>query len=93
MNIIKKPILTEKSLLAYKNLKHVTFEVAVNSTKTEIIKEIQSLYNVKITGANIISRLGKSKQSRTSRKLIKQADKKIVVLTISEKDEIEIFKS
>lgn len=91
--MIKNPIITEKTLVDYKNLKKVTFEVAINTTKDLARKELEELYGVKVQGVWVNNRLGKVKTNRLNRRLIKNPDRKVMVFKLSEKDEIDIFKS
>ena len=93
MNIIKRPIVTEKTIKNYKDSKKVTFEVSIDANKTNASKAIQDIYGVKVIDARVTNRLGKYKFSRLTRKLNKNKDKKIMIFTLSEKDEIDIFNS
>lgn len=93
MNLIKRPVITEKTIRNYKDSKKVTFEVSMDANKLDASKAIQEIYGVKVLDTKVVNRLGKYKFNRLSRKLNKNKDKKIMVFTLSEKDEIDIFNS
>ena len=65
-DIIKKPVLTEKSYADMAEKKY-TFEVAVNANKTEIKLAIEEIFEgVKVESVNTMRILGKMKrQGRT----------------------------
>lgn len=88
--IIKKPIVTEKTLALYKNNKKVTFEIDINSTKQTAQKELEKSFEVKVGNVRIINRLGKYKYSRYSKKISKLKDRKIAIFELKE-GKIEIF--
>ena len=93
MNLIKRPVITEKTIKNYKDFKKVTFEVSMDANKTSASKAIEEIYGVKVVDTKVVNRLGKYKFSRLTRKLNKNKDKKIMVFKLSEKDEIDIFNS
>ena len=66
-DIIKKPVLTEKS---YQDMadKKFTFQVDVRANKTEIKQALESIFEgVKVESVNTMRTIGKSKrQGRTS---------------------------
>ena len=65
-DIIKKPVLTEKSYADMADKKY-TFEVAINANKTEIKAAIEEVFEgVKVESVNTMRTLGKMKrQGRT----------------------------
>ena len=93
MNLIKRPIITEKTIGNYKEGKKVVFEVDINANKTNAAKAIEAVYGVKVLDTKVVNRLGKYKFNRRSRKMNKLQDKKIMVFKIGENDEIDIFNS
>ena len=66
-DIIKKPVLTEKSYMEMANKKY-TFEVAVDANKTEIKNAVEEIFEgVKVESVNTMRIQGKIKrQGRTS---------------------------
>ena len=66
-DIIKKPVLTEKSYADMSERKY-TFEVAIGANKTEIKQALESIFEgVKVDSVNTMRTVGKIKrQGRTS---------------------------
>ena len=60
-DIIKKPVVTEKSTDGMQALKY-TFEVDIKANKIEIKKAVEELFNVKVQDVNTIRMTGKLKR-------------------------------
>ena len=61
-DIIKKPVLTEKSYMEMANRKY-TFEVAIDANKTEIKQALESIFDgVKVESVNTMRTIGKIKR-------------------------------
>jgi large subunit ribosomal protein L23 len=88
-DIIKKPIITEKSMDDIQERKY-TFEVDIRANKTEIKKAIETIFGVKVEKVNTIKVIGKYK--RMGMHVGKRPDRKkaIVKLTPDSKG-IEFF--
>ena len=63
-DIIKKPVLTEKS---YDQMaeKCYTFEVDVHANKTEIRKAIEAVFGVKVDSVNTLRTMGRRRVKRS----------------------------
>lgn len=62
-DVIKKPIITEKSTVISENGYYV-FSVDIKSTKHMIKKAIEHIFNVKVQSVNSIVKKGKNKRFR-----------------------------
>lgn len=92
MSLIKSPVITEKSVLAYKNDNKVTFVVDLSADKINASKSLETLYGVTVEGAHVVNRLGKTKSDRRTRKTVqKTRNKKIMVFKLKKGDAIDIF--
>jgi large subunit ribosomal protein L23 len=60
-DVIKKPVLTEKSYDSIPNKKY-TFEVAIGANKTEIKKAVEEIFDVKVDKVTTLRQLGKMKR-------------------------------
>jgi large subunit ribosomal protein L23 len=60
-DIIKKPVVTEKSTDGMQALKY-TFEVDIKANKIEIKKAVEELFNVKVQDVNTIRMTGQLKR-------------------------------
>ncbi|MBN2697047.1 MAG: 50S ribosomal protein L23 [Bacilli bacterium] len=59
--IIKRPIVTEKSTKLVESRKY-TFEVDKNANKIQIKDAIEAIFNVKVTKVNVVNSLPKAKR-------------------------------
>ena len=74
-DLLRRPVVTEKSTNASES-GAVVFEVAMNSTKPEIKKAVETLFKVKVKGINTTITRGKVKRFKGKlgkRKDIKKA--------------------
>ena len=79
-DIIKKPVLTEKSYAAMSEKKY-TFEVAINANKTEIKLAIEEIFEgVKVESVNTMRTLGKIKRQGRTQGRTPEVKKAIVTL-------------
>ena len=86
-DLIKKPIVTEKSSLLSEN-NQVIFEVKVTATKLEIKKAIESIYSVKVKAVNTIRVKGKVKRFRGI--VGKRAEIKKAIVSLADGQSIDI---
>jgi len=91
MRIIKKPVITEKSLSKYADEHKVTFEVALNADKISASKSLERIFGVKLLEAKVSSRLGKTKYNRLTRRASRQSDKKIMIFKLDDASKIDLF--
>ncbi len=89
--IIKKPVVTEKSVKLYKEQNKVTFEVAHDANTVEAKKEVENVFGVKIIDAWTHSRLGKIKVNRKNNRKSRTQNKKIMIFELKKGDKIEVF--
>ena len=88
-DIIRKPIITEKSMASMAEKKY-TFIVHVDANKSQIKRAVEEVFNVKVEAVNTINGLGKTK--RMGVHVGKRADyKKAVVKLTEESNGIEFF--
>ena len=86
-DVIRKPIITEKTTMASEN-GAVVFEVAIDSNKPSIKEAVESLFDVKVKAVNTTITKGKSKRFRGM--LGKRRDVKKAYVTLEEGNTIEI---
>ena len=79
-DIIRKPVLTEKSYDAMAQKKY-TFEVAISANKTEIKNAIEEVFEgVKVESVNTMRTLGKMKRQGRTQGRTPEVKKAIVTL-------------
>ncbi len=83
--VIRRPLLTEKSTLLKETQRSLCFEVHRDATKPEIRKAVETIFNVKVEAVRIANMHGKMK--RQGRWVGRRADwkKAYVVLREGEK--------
>ncbi|MBI3380023.1 50S ribosomal protein L23 [Candidatus Gottesmanbacteria bacterium] len=89
-NIIRKPIITERSLIDAR-LGVFTFEVDKNANKHQIKEKIENLFKVhvkKITSANF---KGKKRLVGKKRTPVYQPDRKKVWVRLAKDEKIDLF--
>lgn len=93
MRLIIRPLVTEKMNSLTEKEKKYGFVVDPRANKTEIIKEIEKLYNVSVTGISTMRYAGKNKSRYTRSGFTKgrtNAYKKAIV-TLKEGDVIDFY--
>lgn len=87
--IIKRPIISEKSTLLNETNNAYAFEVAVDANKQVIRQAIEKLFSVKVEAVRTMVVHGKVK--RTGRNVIKRQNWKKAVVTLKEGQKIQFF--
>jgi large subunit ribosomal protein L23 len=87
--IVKRPLLTEKSDRLRETNNQYCFEVAVGATKLDVKAAVESLFGVKVSSVRLQNRIGKAK--RMGRFAGKRADWKKAFVTLKEGEAIELF--
>jgi large subunit ribosomal protein L23 len=62
-DVIRRPVITEKSTAASEHNK-VVFAVAPTATKSQIKAAVEALFKVKVVSVNTLNRKGKNKRFR-----------------------------
>ena len=89
LDIIKKPVITEKSMLAMDEKKY-TFEVDTRANKTLVKQAVEAAFGVEVKNVNIINVSPKFKRMGKYAGYTKKRRKAVVTLTEASK-EIELF--
>jgi large subunit ribosomal protein L23 len=84
--LIKGPVISEKSHLQKADGNKVSFRVDSSANKIEIRKAIEALFKVKVLKVNTVSVMGKSK--RLGRTEGKRSDWKKAIVTLAPGDKI-----
>lgn len=87
--IIKKPLLSEKSTWGMNEQKRYAFLVDRRADKNEIKGAIEELYKVRVETVNTQTRKGKSRRTRTG--VVEQTPTKKAVVKLHADDAIELF--
>ncbi len=87
-DIIKKPVITEKSMGMVEENKY-TFIVDMGSNKIEIRQAVEELFNVKVDKVRTMRVKGKLKRVRN--RWGKTPDRKKAIVTLKEGQKIQLF--
>lgn len=94
VEILKKPVITEKTEGQIEKYNTYTFEVDPKATKVDIVKAIESMYDVKVKKVNTMKQGGGKRQMKYTNKgvvhqrttLVKKA-----LVTLVDGDEIDFY--
>jgi large subunit ribosomal protein L23 len=78
-DIIRSPVVTEKSTLASEH-GQIVFDVAIDATKSDIKAAVEGLFSVKVKAVNTLVRKGKTKRFRNVLGVRNDTKKAIVTL-------------
>lgn len=87
--VIKKPLITEKSTIAKDDHNVVAFVVNRNANKIEIKTATEQLFNVKVDAVRTINVAGKSK--RVGRTMGKRSNWKKAYVTLQKGSSVDFF--
>ncbi len=88
-DILRRPIVTEKSAANKELANQVTFEVAPSANKIEIRQAVESIFKVKVLQVRTINFMGKRK--RVGRVLGQRSDWKKAIVTLAPGEKVEFF--
>ncbi len=91
-DVLRRPILTEKSSHQFAKLNQYVFEVATNATKSMIKEAVETIFDVKVERVNtMVMPAKRSRRARSRRVLIRRSAYKKAVITLAPGDTISIF--
>jgi large subunit ribosomal protein L23 len=91
-DVLRRPILTEKSSHQYAKLNQYVFEVANEATKSMIKEAVETLFDVKVVKVNtMIMPAKRSRRAQSRRVLVRRSMYKKAVVTLADGDTIPAF--
>jgi large subunit ribosomal protein L23 len=93
MEIIIKPVLTEKMTTQAEKLNRYAFRVERDANKLQIRKAVEDMYGVVVTDVNTINYMGKEKSRFTKSGLLSGRTNhyKKAIVTLKEGDTIDFY--
>ena len=88
-DVLKKPVLTEKSLLLQQTENKYTFDVDLNANKTEVKIDVEKMFDVKVENVTIMN--VKAKTKRMGKYVGKTNKRKKAIVKLAEGNEINLF--
>ena len=88
-DVLKKPVLTEKSLLLQQNENKYTYDVDLTANKTEVKVAVEKMLDVKVESVNIMN--VKPKTKRMGRYVGKTKRRRKAIVKLKEGYSINLF--
>lgn len=88
-DVLKKPVLTEKSMTLSAEENKYTFDVDVNANKIEIKQAIEAMFGVKVESVNVMN--VKPKKKRMGRYEGKTNRRRKAIVKLAEGESINYF--
>jgi large subunit ribosomal protein L23 len=91
LQIIRKPVVTEKSLQRANSENVYTFEVDKTADKTKIKAAIEAIYEVKVLAVNVVMRPKKKRRTGSKRLASISAKTKKALVKLADGQTIDVF--
>ena len=90
-DVIRRPLVTEKSNYQSNKLHQYSFEVTSEATRTLVKDAMETLFDVKVVRVNIINTPAKRSRRRNRRLQVRTPGIKKAIVTLAEGSTLEIF--
>ena len=91
-DVLRRPLITEKSNYLNSELHQYVFEVSNDATKNMVKEAVETLFDVNVTRVNVINVPAKRTRRARSRQLkIRRSGYKKAVVTLAPGDTIDVF--
>lgn len=91
-DVLRRPIITEKSNYLNSNLHQYIFEVTPKATKRLVKDAVETLFDVDVLTVNIINVPAKrTRRARSRRLMVRRSGYKKAIVTLAPDDTIDIF--
>ncbi len=90
--VLRRPLITEKSNFQSGKLNQYAFEVAGEATRTQVKDAVETLFDVKVESVNIINAPAKrGRRARSRRLMVRRAGYKKAIVTLQSGQTLQIF--
>lgn len=90
--ILRRPIITEKSSYQAGDLNQYAFEVSIDANKALVKEAVEALFDVDVLRVNIINVPAKrSRRWRNRRVMVRRSGYKKAIVTLAPGDRIDVF--
>lgn len=91
-DVLRRPLVTEKSSAQSGKLGQYSFEVVESATRTMVKDAVETMFDVKVERVNIINVPAKrGRRSKSRRLLVRNPSYKKAIVTLAEGQTLEIF--
>lgn len=90
--VLRRPLVTEKTNYQVNSLHQYVFEVDGNSTRTMVKDAVEQIFDVKVLKVNIVNVPAKrTRRARSRRLAVRNPGYKKAIVTLAPEDSIAIF--
>lgn len=91
-DVLRRPLVTEKSNYQVGKLHQYVFEVANNATRSQVKDAVETIFKVKVLRVNVMNMPAKQgRKSRSRRLVITRPGFKKAIITLSPEDSLSMF--
>ena len=91
-DVLRRPLVTEKSNYQSGKLRQYTFEVSEQATRSMVKDAIETLYDVSVLRVNVINTAAKrSRRAKSRRLLVRKSGFKKAIITLAEGQTLPMF--
>jgi large subunit ribosomal protein L23 len=91
-DVLRRPLVTEKSNYQVNRLHQFVFEVAASATRTQVKDAVETVFDVKVLRVNVINMPAKrGRKSKSRRLLVREPGYKKAIVTLAAGDTIPFF--
>jgi len=91
-DILKRPLITEKSAYLSSKLNQYAFEVHAKATRKQVMEAVEEAFDVKVLKVNIMNMPAKmNRRGRSRRIAIRRSTFKKAIVTLQPGDRIPVF--
>jgi large subunit ribosomal protein L23 len=91
-DVLRRPLVTEKSNYQVNHLHQYVFEVATDSTRTVVKDAVETLFKVKVLRVNVVNVPAKrGRKTRSRRMVVREPGYKKAIVTLAPEDKIPFF--
>jgi large subunit ribosomal protein L23 len=90
--VLRRPLVTEKTNYQVGDLNQYVFEVATDATKTQIKDAVETIFDVEVLRVNVINVPAKrNRRWRSRRVMVRRGPYKKALVTLAPDDRIDVF--
>ncbi len=90
--VLKRPLVTEKTSYQSGKLSQYSFEVARDATRTMVKDAVETIFDVDVVSVNVLNAPPKrGRRARSRRLLVRKPGFKKAIVTLAEGQTLEIF--
>jgi large subunit ribosomal protein L23 len=90
-DVLRRPLITEKSNYLSSKLNQIAFEVADDATKAMIKDAVEFLFEVKVVRVNVINAAPKRTRRQNRQVRVRRSGYKKAIITLQPGQKIELF--